>query len=718
MAWLTEIPAPPKRPVVAGWFAIFNLLAQQQISITQLGRVVGVLAALQSTPIAAAAAAKGLQAAKQTVTLADAAVAAARPTAGQSFTVTDAAALAGAPLAADPLTLTELATVVAVAAALQPLPITDRAVATGRQAAGQSMTLGDAAKSAAKPATAETFSLADAATVLGSPSAANPVLLTGVGKVAAVILSPQQVALLNQGTVTGSEASVTGAQVFAISDAATVKGAQAAAQSFAVVNGATWLGKPGANQLLAITETGAVKGISSAAVSFTITNTGAVYARLTGAQTFTMTNPPAAFYGKPGTAQSFAITNAAAAVIAGFTPAYLVGVTTSTTTTIALPAHQPGDLITITAYRLNNTLTSKPGPSGTIPTWNDIDANGGANTNSMRSAQTVATASNHTSGTWTNAQVLIATVWRNVDTWFGPIGAHAEAGASALSPVTPAITPVKTNATSGLMYVYGQAYQAAAWPAAPAGYTRQALVGAATSAAANLLVNTKDDTTADGAATQTSGRTTATGYRAEAVEILGYDPTAILGDSIGPGVNGADGATSCSYTHTTIAASSTILVGFTSYSGLAPTTATCDGAAMTPVGTIANTRLYRVAVANGPHFIEFTYPNTMRWAAVDSVAYINVSSVGTPTTASGSTSGTVTQASGALAAGQVAVYLFGGQTGTNNTWSAPAGGGNTRFVQQSGNNAAAIFRDANAATTFSASFPTFADWQSMVVILS
>lgn len=80
--------------------------------------------------------------------------------------------------------------------------------------------------------------------------------------------------------------------------------------------------------------------------------------------------------------------------------------------TVAIPAHQPGDLIIITARRASNTPATTPAAGGTVPTWADLQS-AGANTLSLKTSYTVATAAGHTSGTWTNAEQLCCIVLRS-----------------------------------------------------------------------------------------------------------------------------------------------------------------------------------------------------------------------------------------------------------------------------------------------------------------
>lgn len=191
-------------------------------------------------------------------------------------------------------------------------------------------------------------------------------------------------------------------------------------------------------------------------------------------------------------------------------------------TSVTLPAHNIGDTIVIWAYNNASTTTpTKPAASGTVPAWTDIDNTTGANTNSSRSAYFVATATNHTSGTWTNATGMTATVISGAAS--SPIGGHAEAGGAAANAAqAPAVTLSKTDGTSALLEHYGHR-TVTAWSTAPSGYTRLA------SQATSVCVNSKNSTTTDGAVNQSNTATNA-GYRGAAVEILAPPKAATLTD--------------------------------------------------------------------------------------------------------------------------------------------------------------------------------------------
>ena len=191
-------------------------------------------------------------------------------------------------------------------------------------------------------------------------------------------------------------------------------------------------------------------------------------------------------------------------------------------TSITLPTHAVGDIIVIFAYRDGSTtVPTKPTASGTVPAWVDIDAPTGANTNSARCAYFVATATNHTSGTWTNATGMSAIVIRGQRS--SPIGGHAQSGSTGTNTASaPSITQQQTTGKSMILHFYGHR-AVTAWSAAPAGYTRRASVST------EVCLNTKDSSTSDGAIAQPA-TASSSGYRGQTVEILAPEtsPTVAL----------------------------------------------------------------------------------------------------------------------------------------------------------------------------------------------
>jgi len=186
---------------------------------------------------------------------------------------------------------------------------------------------------------------------------------------------------------------------------------------------------------------------------------------------------------------------------------------------ITLPTHAVDDIIVIFAYRANSiTLPTKPTAAGTVPAWVDIDAVVGANSNSSRTAYFVATATNHTSGTWSNATEMAVIVYRGQGA--SPIGGHAESGStSSLNAVAPSVTLTQNNGTSALIHFFGHSAidSAEGWGAAPSGYTQRATESSGTS---GVCLDTKNTTTTDGSVTQLCSTTVSSGYRGATIEIL------------------------------------------------------------------------------------------------------------------------------------------------------------------------------------------------------
>lgn len=79
---------------------------------------------------------------------------------------------------------------------------------------------------------------------------------------------------------------------------------------------------------------------------------------------------------------------------------------------VALPAHQAGDIIYIAAARTGSTTApTVPAASGTVPQWK-TETSGGANSLALVTAAARASGSNHTSGTWTNANQIAVQILR------------------------------------------------------------------------------------------------------------------------------------------------------------------------------------------------------------------------------------------------------------------------------------------------------------------
>lgn len=161
---------------------------------------------------------------------------------------------------------------------------------------------------------------------------------------------------------------------------------------------------------------------------------------------------------------------------------------------------QVGDIIVMFVARYNsNSLPSKPAAGGTVPTWVDINVTTASLGSSARAAYAVATATNHTSGTWSSATDFAVIVLRGQDATT-PIGGQSKSFGNAVSAANaPSITLDRTDGTSAIVVAYFSDW-AQSWGAAPTGYTRRAAENNVTSG--GVCLNTKDDTTSDGSSSQ------------------------------------------------------------------------------------------------------------------------------------------------------------------------------------------------------------------------
>lgn len=192
------------------------------------------------------------------------------------------------------------------------------------------------------------------------------------------------------------------------------------------------------------------------------------------------------------------------------------GSTVSATTSVTLPSHNAGDLIVIFAFDDNPTATvpSVPAASGTVPAWDTIDTYSQTSASCI-TAYFVATASNHTSGTWSGATGMIAVVLSGQGV--SPIGGHAVTGGatSGTYSAAPSVTMVNGDGSSVLLHFYGHRL-APSWPEWAAGngngYTTQIESG-------EVCLDTKDYTTSDGAVQHSNNTSGAVRYAGATIEV-------------------------------------------------------------------------------------------------------------------------------------------------------------------------------------------------------
>jgi hypothetical protein len=206
--------------------------------------------------------------------------------------------------------------------------------------------------------------------------------------------------------------------------------------------------------------------------------------------------------------------------------ALIRGQNSSQTTSVTIPTHAVGDLIVIYAFNGSSTTTpSTPTASGTVPAWSTIDGTTGANSCASKTAFFVATANNHTSGTWTNASAMIAVVIRGQNplevvgatTVRTPIGVHAEAGGNNGVPAAAAQTLQRTDGSSLILKFLGSVnVNTGGWGGASSGFIKRVAGGTGASA----CFESKQVSTSDSLCNNNLPAGSSSNWRAATVEIL------------------------------------------------------------------------------------------------------------------------------------------------------------------------------------------------------
>lgn len=166
-----------------------------------------------------------------------------------------------------------------------------------------------------------------------------------------------------------------------------------------------------------------------------------------------------------------------------------------------MPLHAVGDMILVFAFNGSTaTLPTVPTAGGTVPTFTQIQAPAAANTCAMRVHYAVATATNHTLGTWTNATNLIVLIIRGQNA--SPIGGNASQATSLnLTVNLPTVTMAVTNNSSLLLRFSGHR-AGTSWNPQPAGCYKQSYDGRVSSGAM-ACCDVQFNTTTSGALTRT-----------------------------------------------------------------------------------------------------------------------------------------------------------------------------------------------------------------------
>jgi len=191
-------------------------------------------------------------------------------------------------------------------------------------------------------------------------------------------------------------------------------------------------------------------------------------------------------------------------------------------TNVAMPAHQAGDLILVTARRANNTANSLPTISGL--TFTSLQT-GAANTLALVTAWTKATASNHGTVTSANASHICVLVLRSSHggTLAVPTGGSSSGNANnQTNTIYPALTLSTTGGTSmGVRVVTRGAAHANTAGSPPSGWTNS--IAQPAGASALMAVHTRAGLAANPAADTVTGFSSSP-YRAHTIEITEEQP--------------------------------------------------------------------------------------------------------------------------------------------------------------------------------------------------
>jgi len=138
-----------------------------------------------------------------------------------------------------------------------------------------------------------------------------------------------------------------------------------------------------------------------------------------------------------------------------------IGLTSANATSVSLPSHQTGDLILIMAqdYEVNNDSAGGLIPALPAGYTSIRDGTSDADEDwSWRVGYKFATNNSETSGTWTNAEKVVAAVYRNVVS----IGTNTQTIVNTDDPTWPAMTLQKTDNTSWVVGLLAHEYTATA----------------------------------------------------------------------------------------------------------------------------------------------------------------------------------------------------------------------------------------------------------------
>lgn len=196
--------------------------------------------------------------------------------------------------------------------------------------------------------------------------------------------------------------------------------------------------------------------------------------------------------------------------------ASVVGQASAAATSVAIPAHQPGDLILVSTR--GTVVPTVPTASGTVPAWTILQASAQFTT-AISVAFFIATGSTTTTGSWTNALHIAVLVLRpTAGSTLSTSSARSSVGGAnnATTIIYPALTLAKTDGTSIGVRVGQRVTAATQLASPPTNWVNQTQQPATTPA---LVVHTRAALAANPVAdTVTAGASNAA-YRAVTVEV-------------------------------------------------------------------------------------------------------------------------------------------------------------------------------------------------------
>ncbi|ABE67650.1 hypothetical protein Wildcat_45 [Mycobacterium phage Wildcat] len=355
---------------------------------------------------------------------------------------------------------------------------------------------------------------------------------------------------------------------------------------------------------------------------------------------------------------------------------------------LTMPDHQPGDLLLFFGYFDGVNHPHPPTPSGSNPAyWELFDQNN--NQNSITVAAAIAESNSHTSGTWSNTDALACAVLRGADPLY-PIGYTSVGfGSGSNQSVAPELSNLfDKSGKSNLLYGHGHK-TVTSWGAAPSGFTRLGQTNA------NFAVNVKDDTTTDGAATQTATTSSSSGYGGTIIEVKQAPVPGVTWTRTWAGNGTVDGSQTQWY------AEGDRIILFMVQDRAVSFTATVDGTPLKRVALVQFTGIGGVAMlatyiseplSEGNHTLEW---DVGAWTAISALQVTNAHGVcGIPKTLVDTGNGYHPVDAPKCAGGRI-FHAFG--CGNNPGFGNPTGG-NWRWVTNS--NSSIAVSDWDDATVF------------------